>query len=248
MKRRFSLILAVLLTLSLLAGCGGKDAPETTAPVNTPETTAPAGAPETTTPPETTEPALEERAVSLGVVEGNTYTNAYAGFGCTLGEGWVVLPAEQLQELPAVVQDAMAGTELGDAMKDVQQFTDMMAENAAELVNMNVLFQKLSLQERLAYKLLSEEMIIDQTLEQKDTMIEAYAAAGMNVTSIEKAAVTFLGEEHFALKTVAETQGIPCYMLQLFNYDRGEYSVTITLTSFLEDNTASMLELFYAVE
>ena len=74
MKRRFSLILAVLLTLSLLAGCGGKDAPETTAPVNTPETTAPAEAPETTAPvPETTEPALQERALSLGVVEGNTY-------------------------------------------------------------------------------------------------------------------------------------------------------------------------------
>ena len=44
MKRRFSLILAVLLTLSLLAGCGGNDAPETTAPVTTLETTAPADA------------------------------------------------------------------------------------------------------------------------------------------------------------------------------------------------------------
>ena len=248
MKRRFSLILAVLLTLSLLAGCGGKDAPETTAPVNTPETTAPADAPETTAPPETTEPALEERALSLGVVEGNTYTNSYAGFGCTLDEGWVVLPADQLQELPAIVQDSVSGTEIGEAMKDVQQFTDMMAENANLLVNMNVLFTKLSFQERLAYKLLSEEMIVDQTLEQKDAMIEAYTAMGMNVSAIEKVTVNFLGQEHFALKTTAETQGVACYMLQVFNYDLGEYAVTMTLTSFLEDNTDSMLELFYVVE
>lgn len=249
MKRRFSLILAVLLTLSLLAGCGGNDAPETTAPVNTPETTAPAEAPETTAPvSETTEPALQERALSLGVVEGNTYTNAYAGFGCSLDEGWIVLPADQLQELPAIVQDSVSGTEIGEAMKDVQQFTDMMAENAEQLISMNVLFTKLGLQERLAYALLSEEDIVDATLSQKDAMIEAYTAMGMNVSSIEKVTVTFLGQERFALKTTAETQGVACYMLQVFDYGLGEYSVTMTLTSFLEDNTESMLELFYAVE
>ena len=248
MKRRFSLILAVLLTLSLLAGCGGQT-PETTA--NTPETTAPAAAPETTAPaavPETTEPALQERALSLGVVEGNTYTNAYAGFGCTLDEGWIVLPADQLQELPAIVQDSVSGTEIGEAMADVQQFTDMMAENADQLTNMNVLFTKLGLQERLMYQVLSEEDVLDATLTQKDAMIEAYTAMGMNVTSMEKVTVTFLGQERFALKTTAETQGVACYMLQVFAYDLGEYSVTLTLTSFLEDNTESMLELFYAVE
>ena len=251
MKRTVSLFLAVLLTLSMLAGCGGEKTPETTAPVNTPETTAPADVPETTEPvqePETTAPAAEERPVSLGVVEGNTYTNAYTGFGCTLGEGWTILPADQLQELPDLVKDAVEGTELGDAMQDVQQFTDMFAENVDTLTSINILFQKLGLQERLAYMMLSEEDILDATLAQKDTMIEAYTAMGLNVASIEKATVTFLGEERFALKTVAETQGVPCYMLQVFDYSLGEYSVTMTLTSYLEDNTESMLELFYAVE
>ena len=248
MKRTFSLVLAVLLTLSMLAGCGG-NAPETTAPVNTPETTAPAAAPETTAPvPETTEPALQERALSLGVVEGDTYTNTYAGFGCTLGTGWTIVPADQLQELPEIVKDAVDGTAVGEAMEDVQQFTDMAAENAELFCNMNVLFQKLGLQERLAYMLLSEEDVVDATLSQKDVMIEAYTAMGLNVTSMEKVSVTFLGEEHFALKTVAETEGIPCYMLQVFRHNLGEYMITMTLTSFLEDNTESMLELFYAVE
>ena len=248
MKRTFSLVLAVLLTLSMLAGCGG-NAPETTAPVNTPETTAPAAAPETTAPvPETIEPALQERALSLGVVEGDTYTNTYAGFGCTLGSGWTIVPADQLQELPEIVKDAVDGTAVGEAMEDVQQFTDMAAENAELFCNMNVLFQKLGLQERLAYMLLSEEDVVDATLSQKDVMIEAYTAMGLNVTSMEKVSVTFLGEEHFALKTVAETEGIPCYMLQVFRHNLGEYMITMTLTSFLEDNTESMLELFYAVE
>ena len=262
MKRTLSLILAILLTLSMLAGCGGKT-PETTAPVNTPETaepvetTAPA-APETTAPavpetteptiPETTEPVLEERALTLGVVEGNTYTNAYAGFGCTLDAGWTILPADQIQELPALVKDAVDGTAVGEAMQDVQQFTDMMAENAEQLTNMNILFQKLGVDERLMYKLLDEEAVVDATLSQKDAMIEAYTAMGLNVSSIEKVTVTFLGEEHFAMKTVAEIQGLTCYMLQMFRHDLGEYMVTMTLTSYLEDNTDSMLDLFFAVE
>ena len=231
MKRKISLILAVLLTLSMLAGCGGNGGE-----------TNPAA------PPETTAPAVEDRPLTLGVVEGNTYTNTYAGFGCTLGEGWTMLPADQLQELPDIVKESVQGTEVGEAMKDIQQFTDMLAENVDQMTNMNVLFQKLSMQERIAYKLLSEEAIVDETLKQKDALIEAYTAMGLEITSIEKTTVTFLGEEHFAMKTVAETQGVPCYMLQVFNYGLGEYSVTMTLTSFLEDNTESMLELFYKVE
>ena len=224
MKKIMSLVLAAVLILSMLAGCGGGNTPETTAP------------------------AEEERPLALGVVEGSTYTNTYAGFGCELGDGWTILPADQLQDMPDIVQEMAEGTAVGEAMKDVQQFTDMLAENANELINMNVLFQKLTPQQRLAYKLLSEENILDETLKQKDAMIEAYTAMGMEVVSMEKVTVTFLGEEHFALKTVAQTQGVDCYMVQVFDYSLGEYSVTMTLTSFLEDKTDSMLELFYAVE
>lgn len=229
MKKFISLFLAVLLTLSMLAGCGGEKTPELSVP-------------------ETTAPVAEERPLALGVVDGNTYTNTYAGFGCTLGDGWTILPADQLQELPEIVKESMAGTELGDAMADFEQFTDMLAENVDMLTNMNILFQKMSMQERIAYKLVSEEEVVDETLKQKDAMIEAYAAMGIAVNSIEKVTVTFLGEEHVAIKTTAESQGVPCYMLQTFNYSLGAYSVTLTLTSFLEDNTESMLELFYPVE
>lgn len=269
MKRTLSLILAILLTLSVLAGCGDAKTPETSDPIETteaaeptteptepsepsvPETTVPETVPETTAPmdePESTTPVLEERPLTLGVVDGSTYTNSYAGFGFTLGEGWSILPADQLQELPEQVKDAVAGTQIGDAMQNVQQFTDVMAENANEFVSMNVLMQKVGAQEMLMYMMLSEEDLLDTTLTQKDAMIDAYSAMGMTVSSMEKVTVTFLGEEHFALKTVAETQGVACYMLQLFDYNQGEYSITLTLSSYLEDKTDSMLDLFFAVE
>ena len=236
-KRNLSVLLVLVMILSLLAGCSGKqDEPSVNQNEvnNVPETTA--------------APVQEERPLALGVVEGNTYTNTYAGLGITLSDSWYIMPVEELQELPNAVKESMEGTALGEALEGVTQFTDMFAENVDDLTNMNILFQKQSMQERVAFQMLSEEEIIDETLNQKDAMIEAYTAAGINVSSMEKVTVTFLGEEHFALKTVAETQGVPYYMLQVFDYHLGQYSVVITLASFMEDKTESMLELFYVVE
>ena len=76
---------------------------------------------------------------------------------------------------------------------------------------------------------------------------ESYAAAGINASSMEKTTVTFLGEEHVAIKTIAETQGVPYYILQVFNYQLGEYSVVSTMASFVDDNTDALLDLFYPV-
>jgi hypothetical protein len=191
---------------------------------------------------------VEDRPLALGVVDGNTYTNTYAGVGITFPEGWYMLPAEELQAMPENIRDMMEGTELGDVMQSYQQFTDMFAENVDELVNINILFQKMSMQERAAFMLLTEDQIADETMKQKDMLFESYAAAGINASSMEKMTVTFLGEEHVAIKTVAETQGVPYYILQVFNYHLGEYSVVITMASFVDDNTEAMLDLFYPVD
>lgn len=230
-NRKLSLILALLLVLSMLTGCGG-DTPATEAPGTEAPTTA----------------AVQENNLALGVVEGNTYTNTYAGIGCQLDSTWTVYPADQLQEMPSTVKDMMEGSELAEAMENVTQFTDMFAENVELLCNMNVLFQKLELNQRIAYSMMDEEEVLEATLEQKDKMIEAYAQGGINVETMEIVTVTFLGQEHYALKTVAETQGVAYYCLQVFDFWLGSYSVTITFASFVEDSTESMLELFYALD
>lgn len=242
--------LALLLVLALmLCACGGESKQEdvagsltpaqTTAPV---QTEAPA---EDTAPVETTAP-VEENDVSMGLLEGGTYSNPYAGFGFTLDESWTIYPAEMLQELPENVRDMFEGTEYENM--ELNQFTDVMAENVEQLVTMNVLYQKLSMQERLAYAVMDESDLIDATLSQYDTLVQAYANGGIIVESMEKKTVTFLGEERVALYTVASTQDVPYYILQIYDYDLGEYAIVTTFGSYLEDNTESMLELFYTVE
>ena len=52
----------------------------------------------------------------------------------------------------------------------------------------------------------------------KDTMIEAYAQAGMEVESIEKVTVNFLGQDRVALRTVSSVNGVAQYLLQVFDF------------------------------
>ena len=246
-NRKFTLALVLLLIVSMLTGCGG-DKPAGTEPISTeaPTTEAPTTEPIATEPPATE--SIPDNALALGLVEGNTYTNTYAGIGCDLDGTWTIYTADQLQQLPSATKEIFEGTELEAAMANVTQFTDMMAENVELLSTVNVLFQKLDMSQRIAYARLNEQEVLEATLLQKDTMIQAYANAGIIAESMEIVTVTFLGQEHYAMKTVAEMNGVPYYCLQTFDFWLGEYSVTITFASFLEDNTEELLDLFYPVD
>ncbi len=227
-KRMFCLFLAAAM---LLVGCGKSQA-QIGGDLKPIETTA------------ATQP--EENTVSMGVLDGGVYTNAYAGFGVELDSEWSVMPAEMLQDLPDNVREMFKGTELEDVQ--LTQFTDVMAENANLLVNFNVLYQKLGMKDRLAYAVMSEEQILDSVLAMSNTLVDAYANAGIAVESVEKKNISFLGEDRVAMYTVASVQGIPYYILQLYYYNLGAYSVTLTVGSFLEDNSQAVLDLFYSLD
>lgn len=259
MRKNFCLILALVFILgTILSACvSDPDVSGQVIPTQGVCETIPGGiieqpdptisetsAPETLAP-ESTEPENELR---LGRLEGGVYINEYIGCACNLDSDWSFLSAMELEQIPSTVSDMLSGSELGDALADVQQFTDMMAENANDLTTMNVLYQKLSLQERLAYLALTEEQAVDATLAQKDMLIAAYQQAGITVISMEKVTVTFMGEERTAIHTEASIQDVPYFILQFFNFHLGEYAVTTTLGSYMDDNTGALAELFYKLE
>lgn len=258
MKKLFALLMAIVMVMSMLAGCSGKEEniagqitpvepeKETTSqitPVETEPVEEETEAPEEETE-EVTEAPAEENAGSLGRIEGGIYTNTYAGFSCTLDSNWVYFSAEELQQLPENTKELFAETELGELASGYAQISDMMAENATDLTTMNVLYTQIGMSERLAYMTMTEEQIIDQTLTQKDMMVAAYEQSVMENVSIEKVKVNFLGEEHVAMKTSASVQGVDYYILQVFNYHLGSYGVTLTVSSYLEDNTQALLDMF----
>lgn len=234
MKKRYLSLLLVLAMM--LTACGGSK-----------ETVTGSIQPAATEAADSGQPAETERPVSIGRMEGGTYTNSYVGYGCDLDGSWTFYSAEELQEMPQNAKDLMEGSELGDSINVLDQFTDMMAENEELLCTMNLLYQKIPVESRMVYAVMDEAEILELVLEEKDAMIEAYAQGGFDVESMETVKVTFLGQERMALKTASTTQGVPYYTLQLFDYKLGQYSTTLTLASFVEDNTASLLDLFFPV-
>ena len=225
------LVFLTILAL-LLAGCG-TSAPESSV-AGTVEPTAESAAP-------------AETPVTMGRLEGGSYINDYTGYACELDSNWTFYSAEELQELPDNVKELIADTEMADVIRDVPQFTDMMAENVNDMITINALYQKHTLQERLGFAMLTDAELIDGTLEQQDMMVEAYAQAGMDVESMKRITVTFLGQEREALRTVGTVAGAPFYMVQIFDYHLGQYSVTLTINSYMEDKTQQTLDLFYPV-
>lgn len=221
-------ILAMILALCLLlAGCGGSGG----------------ASPETTVPTEVS----EEKPVTLGVWNGNAYTNSYAGVGFTLDESWTIYKAEELQDLSGIVGEMFDGTDLEDS--EYTSITDFLAENLTDLTTMNMNYTKLNMQERLAYGLMDDGELVDLMLEDYyDTLVDSYANAGITVESMSKKTVTFLGEERIAMYTVASIEEVPYYLLQIYDYGVGAYGVTLTLGSYVEDNTEGLLELYYVVE
>ena len=254
MKKFLAFLMAALMVFSMVA-CSAKkeeEAPPKSelTPVTTEATTgeeAPATEPATepVTEPVTTEPAETKDMVSLGQMNGGVYTNTYAGFQCTLGSDWTFMSAEQLQELPGLAAEMLEGSAFDADDIALSMIADMMAENVTTMCTMNVQYQKTDAAMRAVYLSMNEEQLLKTMLaEVKDSMVATYAQSGITVSSMEAKAVTFLGEQHYALYTVADESGVPYYVLQMFDYSKGSYGIILTLGSFVEDNTASMLGLF----
>lgn len=190
--------------------------------------------------------------MTLGSIDDGVYSNEYAGIACALDENWVYYSAEELQALPENVRELFSDSELADQIADSTVIADMQAENAEALLSVNINFTKLGIKERLAYSLLSEEDAIDVLLSQKDLLTSTYAQAGITVSSMEKVTVSFLGQEHFAVKTQAtlrvDGMELPYFILQIMDYKLGGYGMTLTASSYVEDNTQSVLDLFYALK
>jgi len=265
MRRRIAQFMALLLCVALLAGCGkgevniaGKTTPlneqkDAAAPTAKPEpTAAPSEEPTVEPKPEPSVEAdveTEEHKLSLGRVEGGTYENSYAGIGCKLDANWEFYTAEELQELPQNVYDALLEEELADELlENYPQIIDMMAQNEEMLETLQVVFSKMSLENRIAYSMVSEEEVLDAVLAETGMIDELWSQSEATLKSIEKKEVIFLGEPHAALYTTADLYGYPFYSLQIMDHSRGAYRVTVTMSSVMEDRTEEMLGLFYKVE
>ncbi len=258
MRKKVTELVMVLAMAMAFAACGGKDAEDISGkitPVVSDEQekndtdVTPTEAAKNEETKATKAPEETGKTTSLGRVQGGVYVNEYMGISCTLDSGWEFYTAEELQELPQNVEELFAGTEAEALMSNLQVITDMSAENAEELTSMNIMYQKMSAQERRAFGSMNNEEFVDGMLTaQKDVLIATYAQAGINVQEMYKKTVNFCGEKRDVIYVASDMNGVPYYAIQLFDYSLGDYAVTMTVSSFVEDKTEELLTLFSKYE
>lgn len=245
MNKLISLALCLVALLTLLVGCDSEVPSGNLSSLEKVPTSTQSETRNTEETLQDTTPA--ENTSYLGRMEGGIYENTYIGYGCKLDSNWTFATAEELQDLPENTAELFKDTELEANLAKYTQITDMMAENVNDLTSINILYQKLDLATRAAFTGLNEDAIADAILEQSETWKSSFAQAGIEVASFEKVKVTFLGEEHTAILMTSTMQGVPYYTLQIQDYTLGQYGVTLTLASYMENKTESLLDLFYAV-
>lgn len=231
-------LLALLMVFSMtLTACGSDDGAKNNEGKNT--TTDSAGS---------TGKNEDDKGLSLGGYDSNVYTNYYIGLTCRLDENWTVYSADELQDLPDSVQDIYEGSDLGDAMDDYEQIFDMAAENATDLTSINIVYTKLKEAEKQLYWNMTQEETVDAILSQKDMLISAYTQAGVSVQELTKVQVQFMGQECYGIHMKATVQGIMLYTLQFPFFQEGDFSVTLTLSSYQLDKTEALMQLFAPID
>ena len=95
-----------------------------------------------------------------------------------------------------------------------------------------------------AAQLINMDQYLEAMIPQLVSVVEA---GGMTDVSIEKNTVTFAGSERAGLLIHAKTQGIDYYAQQIYTVVGPRIS-TLTLGTFVEDNTADLVALFQPLD
>lgn len=200
------------------------------------------------------EDVVNEAELSIGRMEGGIYTNEYIGIACKLDTSWTYLTALELEDNLLLAQETMQsleslkGSDIEDAIGSNGHFYDMKANCETDMTSISILYEKLSIQVRVAVKGMTDEQIVKGMISDTDTLVKAYEEMGLTDVKFEVKTIDYLEGKQYALLTTAKVQGIDYYCLQIQNYRLGQYGVTITLTSYLEDKTEDLAKLFYKIE
>lgn len=161
MKRIFALLLTVFMVLSL-AACN--KAPDVMFEVDTNSTSATESnnvfpsltvdenlteestittetLPTAETLPTEENSSTEEKEFALGVVDGNTYKNAFAGITFVADSNWHYYTEKEIRELNNFASD-LAGEEYKNAVEKATLLYDMFVTKDDNSQNVNIIFQK----------------------------------------------------------------------------------------------------------
>ena len=220
MKKLFAMLMALTILMTM-AACGQQTTDEAGGTVD------PGAVEDQGTSGQVDMPADDAGTPELGSVNGGTYTNEFAGIGCTLDETWTFYTEAQIAEISQL-------------MEENQSVYDMYASSTDGLMTMNVVFQNMGL---LFGTTMSAQDYVELSAEQ---LPDAMGTYGFEDVTASVTTAEFAGAECPAIAITATVQDTPMYEL-LVCMKEGNYIYCVTLCSYTEDVTAQMAALFYTL-
>ena len=138
MKKLFAMLMALTILMTM-AACGQQTTDEAGGTVD------PGAVEDQGTSGQVDMPADDAGTPELGSVNGGTYTNEFAGIGCTLDETWTFYTEAQIAEINGFLTEGTSDEEMRQLMEENQSVYDMYASSTDGLMTMNVVFQNMGL-------------------------------------------------------------------------------------------------------
>ena len=221
MKKLFAMLMALTILMTM-AACGQQTTDEAGGTVD------PGAVADRDTSGQVDMPADDAGTPELGSVNGGTYTNEFAGIGCTLDETWTFYTEAQIAEINGFLTEGTSDEEMRQLMEENQSVYDMYASSTDGLMTMNVVFQNMGL---LFGTTMSAQDYVELSAEQ---LPDAMGTYGFEDVTASVTTAEFAGAECPAIAITATVQD-------------GNYIYCVTLCSYTEDVTAQMAALFYTL-
>ncbi len=181
-----------------------------------------------------------EAGLDFGKTEGNVYENAFIGIGCKLDEGWSFYDDEQINVLNNLAADMMP-EDAQEMLKEATVVYDMFATAADAMNNINVNLEKVNAVQLIGLDLAKNFELVVPTLK------ATYENAGYTNFNYEITEIEIEGQTFVAMKASAEISGVNMYQL-LFQKKCNGYLANVTITSYFDDATETILDTFYLVK
>lgn len=242
MKKIIALLLALLCIVSVMSGCsaledfaeGFKDGvkEEISTPVD--DDTKNKNDDETSTP--TVDDKEEEKEFAFGVTNGKQYKSDFIGISCTIPEDWDFFDEEAIKELNDIALDAM-DDDIAEKLKNANVIYDMYASNASTADNVNINLEKIP-------SYMASNLNVEEVLKKQFTAIEqSLESAGASVNEIKYIEIEVDGQKIDGVFITSTVSGTKLYQ-KMIAFDRGNYLVYITATSFDANGADEILSFF----
>lgn len=182
-----------------------------------------------------------KKEFSRGVITENTYENEFLGLGVTLDENWVFYTDEQIAALYGLTTE-MLGDDFEEYLKTATVIYDMQVIHKFNAANINVNFEKLSALGDV--QTANMEVFVSSIM---PTVANSLETIGCTDVSYELCDIK-IGDKTFeGAKTKATLSGLQLYQTVVCIKCDG-YIANISVTSYLEDTTDSILKNFYTLD